>query len=140
MPYEILFPVKQHIQCQHSKNTVLQIGILVHVNRNHSNVRQKSSCPPYDVLLGEPQLTRSVKAPIVHRVVVTLGQELDRSVVLLVQFNHPMYDWDVATFDFEHHNFTHTNRFLLVGQEQQVPAESKLWEKPCNIQHLSQKQ
>lgn len=119
---EILFSVKQHIQCQHSKNTVLQIGILVHVDRYHSYVRQKSSCPSYNILFGEPQLTRSVKASVVHRIVIPLGQELDRSVVLLVQLNHSMYDWNVATFDFEHNNFTHTDRFLLIGQEKQVPA------------------
>lgn len=115
--------MQQHIHRQQPQNAVLQIRVLVHVNRDHSNVRQKAPSPAHNVLLGEPQLPRSVKTPIVDRVVIALGQELDRSVVLLVQLDHPMDDRNVPAFDFEHHDFTHTHRFLLVGQEQQIPAK-----------------
>src|SRR4051812_35782558 len=60
---------------------------------------------------------------IAHIVVVALGQELDRAIGGLVQFDHSMHDGDVAAFDAEHGDVAGADRIaLVVGEEEQIAA------------------
>ena len=50
-----------------------------------------------------------------------LGEELDRPILLLVQFQDPVYDWDVSPVNLEHNNLPNPDVLLLiVGQKEQV--------------------
>lgn len=117
--------MQQHVQRQQAQNAVLQVRVLVHVDRDHADVRQEAPGPAHDVLLGEPQLAGRVQAPVVHRVVVALGQELDRAVGLFVQLDDPVDDRNVAALDLEHDDLADAHRFLLVRQKQQVTTVAK---------------
>ena len=46
-------------------------------------------------------LSWCVESPVVDGIVVSLGQELDAAVVLLVQFQNAVDDGDVTTVDLE---------------------------------------
>ena len=50
-----------------------------------------------------------------------LGEELDRPILLLVQFQNPVYDRDVPPVNLEHNNLPNPDVLLLVvGQEEHV--------------------
>jgi hypothetical protein len=59
----------------------LKIGIFVHINRDHSHIRQKTARPPHNVLLGQPQLTGRIQASVIDRIVVALGQKFNGVVI-----------------------------------------------------------
>lgn len=118
----VLFAMQQHVESQDSENGVLQIRVLVHQDGDHSDVGQEPLRPAHNVLLREPHLSWRVQAPIVYRVVVALGQELDRRVVLLVHFDHAMYDWNVSALHLEHNNLAHPHGLLSVVCEQEEIA------------------
>lgn len=47
--------------------------------------------------------------------------------ILFVQFNDPMHNWNIPTINFEHDNFTNTNRFLAIVCKKQQIATMKGW-------------
>jgi hypothetical protein len=78
--------------------------VVVHDNRDHADVRQVPPRPTDDVLLIEPLLSRVVKATVVHLVVVSLGQQIDVTIVLLVHLEHAVNNRDVAPSQLEDDN------------------------------------
>lgn len=68
---------------QHTSSTIncyLKIGIVIHDNGHHADVRQQALGATDHVRFGEPQLAGRVQAAIVHLIVVALGQELELAV------------------------------------------------------------
>lgn len=72
--------MEQDVDRQDAENGVFEVGVLVHENGYHSDVRQEAPRSSDDVLFREPKLPGGVKASIVDRVVVTFRQELHCSV------------------------------------------------------------
>lgn len=70
-------------------STYLNLGIFVHEDRDDAHVRQEAPGPAHNVLFGQPQLVGCIQAPVVHVVIVALGQELDGSVLSAEKI-----DWD----------------------------------------------
>lgn len=61
--------------------THLNFWVFVHEDRNDAHVGQEAPSPANNVLFGQPQLIGRIQAPIVHIVVVALGEELDGAVL-----------------------------------------------------------
>ena len=58
-----------------------------------------------------------------NHVVVAFGQELCVVLVLLMHFDHPMHNWDVAALDLEHRDVPCPNWVIhVVSEHQQVAA------------------
>lgn len=72
--------MQKHVDRENSQYRIFEVGIFVHEDRDHTNVRKKAACTANNVLFREPELSRCVKSPIVDRVVVTFGQELHSAV------------------------------------------------------------
>jgi hypothetical protein len=139
-----LFSMKKNIDGQDTENRVLEVGIFVHKNCDHADVREETAGTSDDVFFRKPQLTGCVKASIVDGVVVTLCKEFHGSVrpkmreaasytnadpaknakySLFMQLNDSVNNWNVSSFNFKHNDFTNANRlFGIVGKEQQVTS------------------
>ena len=89
----------EHVEAEAGEDGVLELGVLVHDDGDDADVGQEAPRPPHHVLARQPVLPGRVEAPVVHRVVVALGQELDAAVLLLVQLQHAVHDRDVAALD-----------------------------------------
>ena len=57
--------------------------------------------PAHDVFSGQPVLSGRVESPVVHRVVVAFGEELDGTVLLLVELQHTVNNGDVPTLNLQ---------------------------------------
>jgi len=64
-----------------SRSTYLNFGIFVHEDRDDAHIGQEAPGPAHNVLFGQPQLVGRVQTPVVHVVIVTLGQELDGTIL-----------------------------------------------------------
>jgi len=88
-------------------------------------------------------LSGRVQSSVIDGIVVSLGQELDRSVFLFVQLQYPVHNGDVSAFNLisqlavaprvklthlEDDDLAHSDILaLVVGQEEQVaPARGKI--------------
>ena len=98
----------EHVEAEAGEDGVLELGVLVHDDGDDADVGQEAPRPPHHVLARQPVLPGRVEAPVVHRVVVALGQELDAAVLLLVQLQHAVHDRDVAALNLREKFMTFT--------------------------------
>lgn len=63
--------MKQNVDGEDAEDSVLEVGVFVHQDGDHSDVRKETSSSTYDVLFREPKLPGRVKSPIIDRVIVT---------------------------------------------------------------------
>lgn len=94
-------PVYKHVETQACQHSVFELWIFVHDDGNDADVRQESSGPTHHVFPAQPVLSGRVQTPVVHAVVVTLCEELDAAVFLLVELQHPMHYRDVSSVDLK---------------------------------------
>ena len=117
----------QHIKSQAGQHGVLELGVVVHDDCDNSHVGQEPASSAHHVLPVQPELAGGVEAPVVHTVVVPLGQELDAAVLLLVELQHSVHDGNVSTLDLEDHDLPHPDLLLLVVCEEEQVAPLEGW-------------
>jgi len=124
----ILFSVNENEEAEAGQDSVFEFGIIVHQNSHDAHVRDETTRTPDHVLLGQPKLTRRVQSTIVDGVVVSLGQELERTVFFLVDLDDSMDDGDFSAFDLEDDDLADSDGFLaMIGEEKQIASmESRL--------------
>jgi hypothetical protein len=86
--------------------------VVVHDDGNHADIRQVASRPTDHVLLVEPLLSCVIQATVVNLVVVSLRQQVNVAIVLLVYFQHAVNDGYVASSQFEDDNVPNPVRML----------------------------
>merc|ERR1712090_97256 len=73
----LLLPMYEHIEAEARQHGVLELGIVVHNDRHNAHVREEAPSSTNHVLSVQPELSWSIKPPVVHTVVVSLCEELD---------------------------------------------------------------
>ena len=87
----------EDVDAQAEEDDALELGVLVHDDGDDSDVGEEASGAAHDVFAAQPELAGRVQAPVVHAIVVALGQELDGAVLLFVELQHSVDDGDVAS-------------------------------------------
>lgn len=128
--------MEQHVNGEDAQNCVFEVWIFVHEDGDHAHVGQEAARTSHDVFFRQPQLPGSVKASIVHGVVVALCKELHGPVrsktnrelvparnftnadLLFMEFDYSVHDWNVPTLDFEHHDLADPDGFFRVVRQE----------------------
>ena len=95
-----------------------------------ANISQCPNGSAQYILSFEPELAWGIQPPIIDSVIVTLCQQLNLAVWLLVHLQYSMNDWNIPVFDFEHDDISHVHLLDGIVQEENITSLKGWFHRP----------